>query len=744
MNKIIEFASKNLVFLKYIFSSGISFVLDLSLFTLFNILLKDSIGSNSIFISTILARIISSFVNYFLNRNKVFKNNDKLADLTSLIKYYLLVIVQMIVSATVVSYLYKVFKVFELLIKIPVEIILFLINYLVQKNLIFNNKNDKKKKYNLGKYYNIIAFILGIITSFSILFQATEKAKILRSNSGMLSYLIVGLLLFSFYKKNLNKIKNKIPYNIISIVFSLLMIFGYSYDIKHDASLVFGDIRLIIYSLFKFIGLYFLFNTSIHLLDDFINKKKIKNDKLPKIFNLFDKHPFLFSFIVILICYLPYIIAFYPVIINYDAANQVKEIMGLHTRYMDSVVLLNPEMTITNFNPIIHTFLIGGLFKVGHLLGNVNFGMFLYSIIQLSIIISTFAYSIYYLHKINVNKKLIILVLAIFALVPLFPFYAMTAVKDVIFSSLMLLYAIKMYDIIKNKQKLSQYILFALLCLFIILFRNNGIYTIVISLITLLFVKKQIRVSIFVVLIFNLATYVGYNKVLLPHFEIANTSIREALSVPFQQTARHAKYYKNDLNEEDIEIIDKVLDYSDLAERYEDDLSDKVKNRFNKYTTDEELKEYFGVWFKYLLKRPGVYIDATINNVYGYFYPNTSAWYIYHGLNKELQKVGFDYHYNKLDWLREVLIGFGENFPYIPIIGMIANIGMIVWTHILLVGILIVNKMKKYILVLLPSITLILVCVVGPANTYFRYILPCVFALPVIVCMLYNEFISRS
>ena len=301
-----------------------------------------------------------------------------------------------------------------------------------------------------------------------------------------------------------------------------------------------------------------------------------------------------------------------------------------------------------------------------------------------------------------------------------------------------------MYDIIKYRQTTNQYILFALLILLVILFRNNGIYTIILTLPVLLFMRKEIRVPILIVLVFSLSMYIGYNKVLLPHFEIANTSIREVLSVPFQQTARLVKYYDKDLTYEDKKIIDKVLGYSDLAERYETDLSDNVKNKFNKYTTDEELKEYFEVWFKYLLKRPVVYIDATINNIYGYFYPNTSAWYIYHGLNEKLPEAGFDYHYNNLSWLRNILIGYGESFPYIPILGTISNIGMVVWIHILLLGILIVNKMNKYIPILLPSITFILVCVVGPANTYFRYILPCVFALPIIICILYKELKSNN
>ena len=69
---------------------------------------------------------------------------------------------------------------------------------------------------------------------------------------------------------------------------------------------------------------------------------------------------------------------------------------------------------------------------------------------------------------------------------------------------------------------------------------------------------------------------------------------------------------------------------------------------------------------------------------------------------------------------------------------------MVVWIHILLLGMLIVNKMKKYIVLLLPAFSLILVCIVGPANTYFRYILPCVFALPSLILILYNELKTRK
>ena len=169
----------------------------------------------------------------------------------------------------------------------------------------------------MKKYNSIICLILGIITSYSLLFEITSKGlKFGRSNTMMLTYLILAIFLFVFYKKYFNRFKGKMTYRVISLIFSLLMVFGYSYDVAGNSSLVFGSVSIIIFSILKMIGYFVLFNTAIHLLNDIVVKKKIKDEKLPKILSLFDKHPFLFSFIVIVICYLPYIIAYYPVMMQ--------------------------------------------------------------------------------------------------------------------------------------------------------------------------------------------------------------------------------------------------------------------------------------------------------------------------------------------------------------------------------------------------------------------------------------------
>lgn len=140
---MIEFIKKTYkkyeTFLKYIFVAGISFVIDILFFNIFNNLI-----SLSIILSTICARVISSFINYLLNRDKVFKSDEK--KLKTVIKYYILVIIQMSVSAIFVDNLYKLVKINPTIIKIPVEFTLFICNYIIQKVLIFKKGNHEKNK----------------------------------------------------------------------------------------------------------------------------------------------------------------------------------------------------------------------------------------------------------------------------------------------------------------------------------------------------------------------------------------------------------------------------------------------------------------------------------------------------------------------------------------------------------------------------------------------------------------------
>lgn len=538
--------------------------------------------------------------------------------------------------------------------------------------------------------------------------------------------------------------KNKLVISFLSFIYSFLLVFGFSYDKRGDATLIFGSISSFLLSSLIFFLFYIAFKFIIKKIFKFIdNYKYVKKDgKIIKFKDVFERHPFATSMVIMLICWLPYIICFYPIIMSPDPSFQIKQFFGIDNKYSYYVNLLDPNVIITNHHPVLHTLLLGSCLKIGVLINNHNLGLFLYSFIQILILSSTFSYSIKYLNKINIPFKFKFLVLIVYSLVPMFPFYSMSAVKDVIFSSLVILYTISIYDLFRNKNNhISniKYLYLFILMVLLVLFRNNGIHMILLSFPMLIWLMKNKLKKLIVLFISILAFNVSYNDFILPFFKITPGSVREKLSIPFQQTARFVKYNEELLSADDKKKIDKILDISNLGKRYDPKLSDPVKEKFNPNATSQDLKDYFGVWFNCFFQDPALYVDATINNVYGYFYPLTSKWYIYRTYDSRITRDGFNYHFiREFSGERNVLGKFGEKFPQIPIVGLISNIGFNVWMLFLLTGYLIYKNKEKGLIILLPNLVLLLVCIASPANTYFRYAMPYVFAMPIMICLVLN------
>ena len=586
-----------------------------------------------------------------------------------------------------------------------------------------------------------INFILAILTSFSLFVPLDQKDIILRdTNINFLGILLCTVFIYIIYDKYLKKEKiSKLKLS-LSILLSLFMIIGYSFENSHSFNFVFGNFYFILISLIKLISLTTLFYTIITLLDKFVLKEKkldsLKNNKLVKKFN---KHPFLYSFIIIIICWLPYIISFYPAILSPDPSFQIKQFMGIRTKYSDYAIMLDDSVTITNHHPVFHTVLLGGCVKIGTLLGSANLGLFMYSIMQIIILASTLAYTIKYLTKLKSPNIFKVIMLGMYAFIPVFPLYAMSPVKDVLFGSFILLYIMMLFDLIKNNNyKWWKYLLLIGVMILVTLLRNNGIYTIILSFPFLFLISLKNKKVLLLIFFLVVGSYYSYTKILLPSLKITDGSIREMLSIPFQQTARYVKTYPKEVTKEEQKAIDKILNYDTLAKRYKTNIADPVKNEFNKYATSNDLKKYFIVWLQQFKKHPITYVEATLDNTYGYFYPNTTNWYIYYKYDKRLSLDNIDYHYNKLDFSRNILQNYGLSYPYIPVLGLFVNIGFTTWLYLYLAYLLLKQKKSRYLIVLSVAFSLILVCFASPVNTYFRYALPGIFSLPVTMAMLYS------
>lgn len=591
-----------------------------------------------------------------------------------------------------------------------------------------------------------INLFLSIISTLSLFLNFK---KVYLNKSGIINIwstilIIIFIVIFYLFYNKIDLRKNSKEDKLLSTLFSIFTLIGQSYRSVSSLSILFKK-YMFVFTIFRFIGLYFIFLLLIYYYRKCINIFKMRPDlKENKFIKVFNKHPFLISLSIICLAWLIYYIAFYPAVLSPDPSYQIKQAFNVRTKYNDYSIQINPKVNITNHHPVFHTLLLGGCIRLGRIILNDNFGLFIYTFTQGMFLAITLAYTVLLLKKKNVQNKYLIPLLLIYSFVPCFPFYAINMNKDVYYTTFiiwLIILLIKYIECFKNSKVTKAFMFqYFVVSIFLCLFRNNGIFLILVLLPFLYKFSKKNRVIILLITLFITGLYYSYTKVLLPKLGVTGTSVREVLSIPFQQSARYIKYYEDEISLKDKENIGKVLNYEVIKTSYDPQLSDPVKNTYNKYATKKDLLNYFDTWAHGFIKRPFLYIDATLNNIYGFFDPGDIHWYIYSGYNGTITENGLvDYHYNNLKILRVILKNYAYAFKVIPVLGLIVIPGFNTWILLYLIIYILKSKKKDEIIILLPMIISLVFCVLGPANNYYRYAMPYIFSMPFMIVYYLNK-----
>ena len=129
-------------FLRFMVSSLSASAIDLGLFTLFCNLFRGSFGMGYAAAATVLARIASSVYNYLINYKLVFKSRESY--LQTGLRYTVVAVIKMLLSAALVTgFLYLFQGIKEIRIKIPVDVVLFFVNYLVQRKFVYGAESKE-------------------------------------------------------------------------------------------------------------------------------------------------------------------------------------------------------------------------------------------------------------------------------------------------------------------------------------------------------------------------------------------------------------------------------------------------------------------------------------------------------------------------------------------------------------------------------------------------------------------------
>lgn len=115
--------------LKFSCSSLICFLVDYLLFLLFYKISENIVASN------ICARIISGGINFTLNKNYIFKTKGNVKN--QLINYLFLAVSILIINTLLLNYLFTFTNIKIYIVKVLVEITMFIFNYFIQKKVVF-------------------------------------------------------------------------------------------------------------------------------------------------------------------------------------------------------------------------------------------------------------------------------------------------------------------------------------------------------------------------------------------------------------------------------------------------------------------------------------------------------------------------------------------------------------------------------------------------------------------------------
>ena len=516
---------------------------------------------------------------------------------------------------------------------------------------------------------------------------------------------------------------------ILAVLFSIFMILGRSMDSLGNLSPIFGDLKQAFIYLFIFIGYINLFYVIICRLNLFLDIKEKSLTALPKTDSLLEKHSFMIPFFVLIIAWLPWLTSVYPGAVSWDACVQIN-------------MFLDPSIQLSNHHPYISTLVLGSLIQLFRSFGNDNISLLCLVMTQEVVLALSFAHLISTMVKLKICRKNIVCSIAFFALLSAWPLFAVTIIKDTFYVAFFVFLFSLIVRIIRLHSRTLEYVLFAFFAVLSCLFRNNGIYIVAsILLISFVFVKglrkKLVVMSCIIVGLFAFSQYY-----VMPTLNVIPGGKQEMLSIPFQQTARYAKEHDAEVTQEEKDAINSVLNYETIKENYLPGLADYVKQTFK---AEGNLKEYFKVWWQQFMKHPDTYIEATLANMYGYFYPNIEKR-VYGAIEmvpyivSPLDLTLFDVHQPEtLNKYRDNVYDYSVMQTQMPVLSLLFMPATYTWVLMYMLYRMWHGKKKENLIFYVPVVLTLAVCCISPVNGCLRYMLPIMAVFPLLIGLSFTE-----
>lgn len=422
--------------------------------------------------------------------------------------------------------------------------------------------------------------------------------------------------------------------------------------------------------------------------------------------------------LVLACCWLPYAIACFPGNMPWDTATSIAHWLGADRS--------NPN------NPWFQNVMLGLVYEAGHLVGHNNLGVCVYVLIQAALEIWILTSFSVYLCERGTSPALVWIAVAVYALVPAFPLYALTMGKDSSFAVAILAFVFLAVQVAHEGQafwregRRRPYALVAA-TVAIGLFRNHAGIVPCAALLIYSLAKKD-NVALRYSLQATVATLVL--TVALPAvLGVPQAKPQENMSLLIQTTAYYVRAYPDELSARERDVIDAVLSFERLKD-YNPDIADPIKDpaSFDTYSPGE----FMEVWLGLCAKHPLAMLHGAWLSMDAYLVPTRQTTVKPHTF------VGYsimERHRPALGMSNtNPLLGYAARLDAlslrIPVVSLLAKIGLYTWALVACIVYILKKREYTWLLCAAPLIMVLIGCLFSPVNGYYRYAYSMILSMP--------------
>lgn len=390
-------------------------------------------------------------------------------------------------------------------------------------------------------------------------------------------------------------------YNIKCIVtlVCFALFFGLCYSVAHQLMLT-DDLKI---NLLELVGSSATLFVILWMIWKLI-QKNIYNQLYSRCY--WNKKKIIFIFLLTLSCNFICLLTFFPGVGMNDGLN-----------------IMYGGMEQSQQFPIIYCAILTGFTSIGRLFGSLQYSVAIYSITQIFCVSALYTWIIVWFSKKSTPKYLKYIIMLYFLLEPLLAMYAISMLKDTLFSLLLLVLLMLVYDLVIDveiKRKKIWWIFFAIVIFGILTLRNNGSYIIFPILIMLFFCCPQNRKGI-ICMFFCAISIIVLLKILMIWFGTEQL-FQELVGIPLQQMAAVVANNGN-IAPEQTEFLNKLMPLEEMAVQYNPSSADAIKwnSMFDRGFLNEHKIEFLITWAKMLPGNFLIYVKAYLQQTFWFWAP---------------------------------------------------------------------------------------------------------------------------